>query len=91
MKKIISYLVVLVIGIVIGYYCTPKEEIIQPTYVISLDSLYRDSVYFVIDSTEREIIYLEKEYEETVSSIMSSSDSLNVELFTRYLNNYNNK
>ena len=91
MKKIISYLIILVIGIVIGYFIRPKKNIIQPTYVISLDSLYRDSVYFVIDSTEKEIIYLEREHEETISSIMSNSDSLNFCKFTEYINNYNNK
>lgn len=55
------------------------------------DSLIRDSIYLVNDSIVTKIKYVEKEYNEEVSTIMSNSDSSNLEFFSRYIENYNNK
>lgn len=55
---------------------------------ITKDSIIRDSIFIIIDSTKTEIKYIEEKYNEEASTIMSNSDSANMEFFTRYLENY---
>lgn len=52
------------------------------------DSIVRDSIYIINDSIRTEILYLEQKYDKETTAIMSSSDSVNLEFFTRYLEDY---
>lgn len=56
--------------------------------IIIKDSIIRDSIFIINDSIKTEIFYLEQKYDEETSTIMSSSDSVNFEFFTRYLEDY---
>ena len=79
-----------IIGIVVGYFYRekPKTPPIPNIETITKDSIIRDSIYIINDSIRTEILYLEQKYDEETTAIMSSSDSVNLEFFTRYLEDY---
>lgn len=56
--------------------------------MLKTDSIIRDSIYIVNDCIRTKIIYLEQKYDKETSTIMSNSDSANIEFFTRYLEDY---
>jgi hypothetical protein len=92
LKPLIINIICFAIGIIIGTLIVPKPIAtdIIPDYIDSLNN-DRDSIYIVIDSIVERIIYIEKNYEENVSNILSNSDSTNLCYFTEYLEYYNNK
>ena len=76
-------------GIVIGYFFREEPKIPPPDVeIITRDSIIRDSIYIINDSIRTEILYLEQKYDKETTAIMSSSDSVNLEFFTRYLEDY---
>lgn len=81
-------------GLLIIYLLIPKKETaVSPPNVqeIVRDSIIRDSIYIVNDSIVGKIKYIDKEYDEKVSTIMSSSDSINLCFFSEYIDRYNNQ
>ena len=81
-------------GLLIIYLLIPKKEAtVSPPNVqeIVRDSIIRDSIYIVNDSIVEKIKYIDKEYDEKVSTIMSSSDSINLCFFSEYIDRYNNQ
>lgn len=79
-------------GLIIIYLSVPRRDPSAPNVQeIVRDSIIRDSIYIVNDSIIEKIKYIDKEYDEKVSTIMSSSDSINLCLFTEYIKNYNMK
>ena len=95
-KLLISNIICLIVGLFCGLNLFKEEDIppvIPPNNTTDLvkDSIYRDSIYIVNDSIVDRIIFIEKEYDEEVTTIMSNSDSLNLRFFTDYLEHYNNK
>ena len=97
LKRLIVNIICFIAGFVV---CISLMRTSQPAinngntdYIDSLkqDSVFRDSIYIVNDSIVERIIYLEKNYEENVSNILSNSDSTNLCLFTEYIEHYNNQ
>ena len=86
LRRLFEYLVCVVIGVVIGFFINqePKPDIQEPTE----DSLIRDSIYIVNDSLVEKIIYLEKQYDDEVKSIISANDSMQLLIFSRYIDSY---
>lgn len=78
-------------GLIIIYLSAPKKDISPNVQEIIRDSIIRDSIYIVNDSIVEKIKYIDKEYDEKVSTIMSSSDSINLCIYTEYINRYNNQ
>ena len=81
-------------GLLIIYFLIPKKEAaVSPPNVqeIVRDSIIRDSIYIDNDSIVEKIKYIDKEYDEKVSTIMSSSDSINLCFFSEYIDRYNNQ
>lgn len=79
-------------GLLIIYLLIPKKETaVSPVQEIVRDSIIRDSIYIVNDSIVEKIKYIDKEYDEKVSTIMSSSDSINLCFFSEYIDRYNNQ
>lgn len=72
---------------------SPQNIEIKEPYVeeIKQDSTFRDSISDVNDSIRIKIVYIEKEYEEDTSIIMSGDDSLNLLIFSEYIEYYNNQ
>ena len=68
-----------------------RDPSIPNVQEIVRDSLIRDSIYIVNDSIVEKIKYIDKKYDEKVSTIMSSSDSINLCFFSEYINRYNNQ
>lgn len=66
-----------------------RDPSIPNAQEIVRDSLIRDSIYIVNDSIVEKIKYIDKEYDEKVSTIISSSDSINFCFFVEYIKNYN--
>ena len=100
LKRLIINIICFTIGVIIGTLIVPKPIVNNGNsdYIdnfnkdsLSADSIYRDSIYIVNDSIVERIIYLEKNYEENVSNILSNSDSTNLCLFTEYIEHYNNQ
>ena len=90
LKSLISKIVFLLVGITIGYIIHKPEKIEIPVpEVIYQDRHFRDSIYIIKDSIQEKIIYVEKNYDEEVSTILSNSDSANLQFFTDYIENYN--
>ena len=88
---IICTLEALIIGYLVfgGNTNTPQIEI--QTKEVVRDSIIRDSIYIVNEVIKTEIKYAEKQYQQDSIDIMSASDSMLFESFTRYINDYNNK
>lgn len=81
-------------GLIIIYLSIPKRDNNPSTpnvQEIVRDSIIRDSIYIVNDSIVEKIKYIDKEYDEKVSTIMSSSDSINLCFFSEYIDRYNNR
>ena len=78
-------------GLIIIYLSAPKKDISPIVQEVVRDSIIRDSIYIVNDSIVEKIKYIDKEYDEKVSTIMSSSDSINLCIYAEYINRYNNQ
>lgn len=81
-------------GFVIIYLSVPKKDNnpdTPNTQEIVRDSIIRDSIYIVNNSIIEKIKYIDKKYDEKVSNIMSSSDSINLCFFSEYIDRYNNQ
>lgn len=81
-------------GLIIIYLSIPKRDSNPSTpnvQEIVRDSIIRDSIYIVNDSIVEKIKYIDKEYDEKVSTIMSSSDSINLCFFSEYIDRYNDR
>ena len=95
LKRLIINIICFIAGILVANLIVTKPAVDNriPNYIDSLntDSVYRDSIYIVNDSIVERIVYLEKNYEENVSNILSNSDSTNLCLFTEYIEHYNNQ
>lgn len=76
-------------GLIIIYLSIHKRD--PNVQEIREDSIIRDSIYIVNDSIVEKIKYIDKKYDEKVSTIMSSSDSINLCFFSEYINRYNNQ
>jgi hypothetical protein len=89
-KNANNLFVAFIIGIVVGYFYREEPKTLSPPNIetITKDSIIRDSIYIINDSIRTEILYLEQKYDEETTAIMSSSDSVNLEFFTRYLEDY---
>lgn len=87
----------IIIGLLaIIYFTYDKKTVIEPKVdpfedIIKQDSIIRDSVIIVIDSIKTKIVYIDHRYDEKVSDIMSSSDSVNLRFFSEYIEHYNNQ
>ena len=86
MKTIIKICISFIVGFSIGYFLK-KDNKIQYVEVYK-DSIIRDSIYQKINTIDTQLIVIEKYYDKEISNIMSSSDSANMELFRRYINDY---
>ncbi len=84
-----SFFYILIILLIALYIFIPRREIPEQPREIVRDSLIRDSIYIVNDSIVEKVKYIEKKYDEKVSTIMSSSDSILLCFFTNYIINYN--
>ena len=82
-------------GLLIIYLLSSRKSHLDLPIVdvqeIVRDSIIRDSIYIVNDSIVEKIKYIDKEYDEKVSTIMSSSDSINLCFFSEYIDRYNNQ
>ena len=81
-------------GLIIIYLSIPKRDSNPSTLNVQeivRDSIIRDSIYIVNDSIVEKIKYIDKEYDEKVSTIMSSSDNINLYFFSEYIDRYNNR
>ena len=89
-KNANNLFIAFIIGIVIGYFFKEEPQKVPPPNndIIIKDSIIRDSIYIINDSIRTEILYLEQKYDKETTAIMSSSDSVNFEFFTRYLEDY---
>lgn len=90
-KNANNLFVAFIIGIVVGYFYREEPKTLSPPpniETIIRDSIIRDSIYIINDSIKTEILYLEQKYDKETTAIMSSSDSVNLEFFTRYLEDY---
>ena len=87
---IICFLELFIIGYLINdrknyELSVPKSEELQK------DSIIRDSIYIVNDSIRTEIKYIKEQHKKDSISIMSANDSVLFDVFTRYIEDYNNK
>lgn len=78
-------------GLIIVYLSVHERDNTSNVQEIMRDSIIRDSIYIVNDSIVEKIKYIDKKYDEKVSTIMSSSDSINLCFFSEYIDRYNNQ
>jgi hypothetical protein len=89
-------IVCLLEAVIIGFLSNEKTTtpVSQPDIIIKeivRDSLIRDSIFIEIEKVRREIVYVEKEFSNDSTDIMSANDSTLLSSFSRYIENYNNK
>ena len=90
-KNANNLFIAFMVGVIIGYFYREDQKPSLPPpnmETITKDSIIRDSIYIINDSIRTEILYLEQKYDKETTAIMSSSDSVNLEFFTRYLEDY---
>lgn len=80
--------IIVIILLLYIYYTNSKIKSNVEPLVITRDSIIRDSIYIVNDSIITKIKYIYKEYDKEVVDIISSNDSTNLVLFSRYIENY---
>lgn len=78
---------------IIGYLINDRKNFYNPpdTEEIKKDSIKRDSIYIINDSIRTEIKYIKEQYKKDSTDIMSANDSVLLDAFTRYIEDYNNK
>lgn len=78
---------------IIGYLIHDRKNFYNPpdTEEIKKDSIIRDSIYIINDSIRTEIKYIKEQYKKDSTAIMSANDSMLLDVFTRYIEDYNNK
>lgn len=78
---------------IIGYLINDRKNFYSPpdTEEIKKDSVIRDSIYIINDSIRTEIKYIKEQYKKDSTNIMSANDSVLLDAFTRYIEDYNNK
>ena len=79
---------------IIGYLINDRknyEPSISKSEELQKDSIIRDSIYIVNDSIRTEIKYIKEQRKKDSVSIMSANDSVLFDVFTRYIEDYNNK
>lgn len=84
--SICKYLIILGIGIYIGFSIPHEPQVIKVD--VTKDSIIRDSIYILNDSIQTKILYIEKSYEKENSMLDNLDDSSHVSLFTRYIEDY---
>ena len=92
---IIIVVVILLLGVqqYIIWTNEPKEDLLMKKInqiELKLDSLNskKDSIRIIIDSTNVKIINNEHHYKETITNILSNSDSINDAWTKQYIDNY---
>lgn len=64
----------------------------KPLPEIIIDEIEkRDSIFIVNEKIQKEIVYVKEQHKKDSIDIMSASDSMLFDLFSRYIENYNNK
>ena len=79
---------------IIGYLINDRknyEPSVPKSEELQKDSIIRDSIYIVNDSIRTEIKYIKEQRKKDSVSIMSANDSVLFDVFTRYIEDYNNK
>ena len=79
---------------IIGYLINDRknyESSVPESEELQKDSIIRDSIYIVNDSIRTEIKYIKEQHKKDSISIMSANDSVLFDVFTRYIEDYNNK
>ena len=79
---------------IIGYLINDRknyEPSVLKSEELQKDSIIRDSIYIVNDSIRTEIKYIKEQHKKDSISIMSANDSVLFDVFTRYIEDYNNK
>lgn len=78
---------------IIGYLINDRKNFYRPPDIeeVKKDSIIRDSIYIINDSIRTEIKYIKEQYKKDSTDIMSANDSVLLDAFTRYIENYNNK
>ena len=84
MKKLFS----LIISIIITFPTIPSVTAYECNDTYATDT---DSIYIVNDSIRTEIKYIKEQHKKDSVSIMSANDSVLLDIFTRYIEDYNNK
>lgn len=75
-------------GVLVAFTGFKACESEKAPIILTKDHIIRDSIYIINDSIRTEISYIEKNYDKEVNTIMSNSDSSNLEFFTRYLEDF---
>lgn len=79
---------------IIGYLINDRknyEPSVSKSEELQKDSIIRDSIYIVNDSIRTEIKYIKEQHKKDSVSIVSANDSVLFDVFTRYIEDYNNK
>ena len=93
-----KFLIILCIleALVIGYLLSGRNEPVSSTQDIPVkeivrDSIIRDSIFIEIEKIKKEYIYINEQYKKDSIDIMSANDSVLLDSFSRYIEDFNNK
>ena len=89
---IVCFVELLVIGQLL--YTNNKRSVDNPDVpIIEIvrDSIIRDSIFIEVEKIKREIVYVKEQFKQDSLDIMSANDSVLLDSFSRYIEDFNNK
>lgn len=93
--KVLLLIICFLEAIAIGFLLSERNEPVTPPDVrpieIVRDSIIRDSIFIEIEKVKTEIVYINEQFANDSSNIMSADDSTLFSNYTRYIEDYNNK
>ena len=88
LKSFLLDCVKVLFGIFLGTTIFAKKQVIEIPKIEYVKTIEYDSIYIINDSIEEKIKYIEKQYEQDVETVVSADDSINMCIFTRYVEDY---
>lgn len=88
LKSFLLDCVKVLFGIFLGMSIFAKKQVIEIPKIEYVKTIEYDSIYIINDSIVEKIKYIEKQYEQDVETVVSADDSINLCIFTRYIEDY---
>jgi predicted membrane-bound spermidine synthase len=86
LKRLLNPFNVWFVAFIITISIPNKQKVVVVNH--TRDSIIRDSITVVNDSIVYKIKTINKEYEKKIVDIIDADDSVNLQLFARYIENY---
>lgn len=84
--NIIKHVLINLLAFSLGFFIC-KHNFKDTIYITNVKEI-KDSIFIIHDSIQEKIVYINKEYNEKVDTVLTANDSLLLDMFTKYIENY---